>query len=121
MSERIDGLSGVEFTGPRSIQNYSRAGRNIARDLSKEFDFAADEIEAVLIASMKGHPVLQLLGAPDVRMRARRVARRLRRAAELSQGAAVELVKFHMQFKTEFSDVLAPGRTPKSKFDFKED
>jgi hypothetical protein len=122
MSKRIDGLSDIEFTGARSVAEYSRAGRDLCRDASIEFGFSADEIEGALVAAMKGHPLLAVVGAPDVRMRARRVAKRLRRAAELQHGAAVELVKFHSQFRREFADILNPPKTKSGKkFDFKDD
>lgn len=81
----------------------------------------ASELYAVLIRSYKGHPVLGLFGAPDVRLRARRVVRRLKRAAELQRGSSVELVKFHAQFRKEFVDVLPqakPEREQKSGFNW---
>jgi hypothetical protein len=55
------------------------------------------------------------------RLRARRVARRLRRASELAQGAAVEAVKFNAQFRREFADILNPPKSRGKKFDFKDD
>lgn len=121
MSKRINDLSGIEFTGARSVAQYSKAARALCRDLSREFEFSAEEIEGALIASMKGHPLLALVGAPDVRLRARRVARRLRRASELAQGAAVEAVKFNAQFRREFADILNPPRSTRKTFDFKDD
>ncbi|WP_147944526.1 hypothetical protein [Microbispora sp. CSR-4] len=66
--------------------------------------------------------MLALLGAPDVRLRARRVVKRLRRAAELQRGAGVELVKFHAQFRKEFVEVLPPAKPVKrQKFDWTKD
>jgi hypothetical protein len=121
MSKRVDELGNIEFTGAKSVAAYSKAGRNLCRDLCKEFEFSADEIEGALIASMKGNPLLALVGAPDVRMRARRVAKRLRRAAELEQGAATELVKFNAQFRREFADILSPPKTNRKKFNFNDD
>lgn len=120
-SQRIDGLSEIEFTGAKSVAHYSKAARNLCRDLAREFEFGGDEIEGALVAAMKGNPVLALVGAPDVRMRARRVAKRLRRASELAQGAAVEAVKFNAQFRREFADILNPPKTSSKKFDFKDD
>lgn len=110
---RIPELSMIPWEGPRSITEYSRAGRALARDLAEEFSLGADELYAVLVRSFKGHPVLAVFGAPDVRLRARRVVKRLRRAAELQKGAGVELVKFHAQFRKEFVDVLPHAKPEK--------
>ncbi|MEV4183107.1 hypothetical protein AB0J28_16915 [Streptosporangium canum] len=103
---RIPELSNIPWGGPRAITDYAKVGRALCRDLHGEFLIGADELYAVLIRSFKGHPVLALMGAPDVRLRARRVVRRLKRAAELQKGAGVELVKFHQQFRKEFIDQL---------------
>lgn len=110
---RIPELSNIPWEGPRSITEYAKAGRALARDLGEEFALGADELYAVLTRSFKGHPLLAMLGAPDVRMRARRVVKRLQRAAELQKAAGVEMVKFHSQFRKEFVDVLPPAKPEK--------
>ncbi|WP_285696025.1 hypothetical protein [Actinomadura sp. NBRC 104412] len=116
--KRIPELSNIPFTGAKSITQYSQASRGICRDLATEFDMAADEVYGALIASQKGNPLL--LGV-DVKLRARRVRNRLRRASEHAKGAAVESVKFHSQFRKEFADVLNPPKPKKPKFDFKDE
>lgn len=115
---RIPELSNIPWAGPRAITDYSRTGRGLCRELADEFALGADELYAVLVRSFKGHPVLALFGAPDVRLRARRVVKRLRIAAELQRGACVELVKFHAQFRKEFVDVLPPAKPDKRKSEF---
>ncbi len=116
---RIPELANIPFTGSKSITAYSNEARNLCRDLAVEFDMAADEVYGALIASQKGHPLL--LGV-DVRLRARRVRNRLKRAAEHARGAAVESVKFHAQFRREFADILNPPKEKaKKKFDWKDD
>lgn len=114
---KIPELSAIEFTGAGSITEYSKQGRALCRDLGMEFEFAADEVYAVLVASQKGHPAL--FGV-DVRIRARRVAHRLKRASEHARAAGAEVVRFHSQFRLEFADVLNPPKTKKT-FDFKDD
>lgn len=121
MSKRVDELSDMKFTGARSVAQYSTTSRKLCRDLALEFYFSGDELEAVLIGSMKGNGLLALVGAPDVRMRARRVAKRLRIMGELLQGAAAEAAKINAQFRKEFADVLNPPKANKKKFDFKDD
>lgn len=121
---RIPELENIPWEGPRSITDYARIARALVRDVGEEFNLSADELHAVLIRSYKGHPLLALLGAPDVRLRSRRVTRRLRRAAELQRGASVELVKFHAQFRREFVDVLPqakPEKQQKSAFNWDDD
>lgn len=115
---RIPELSNIPWGGPVAITQYAKVGRDLARDLGEEFNLGADELYAVLIRSFKGHPVLSVFGAPDVRMRARRVVKRLKRAAELQRGAGVELVKFHAQFRKEFVDVLPQAKPEKRRSDF---
>ncbi|MBB6343767.1 hypothetical protein FHU36_000276 [Nonomuraea muscovyensis] len=115
---RIPELSAIPWEGPRSITDYARFGRALCRDLGEEFALGSEELYAVLIRSFKGHPVLALLGAPDVRLRARRVVKRLQRAAELQRGAGVELVKFHAQFRKEFVDVLPQAKPEKRQKTF---
>lgn len=116
---RIPELSNIPWQGPRAITDYAKVGRALARDLGEEFNLGADELYAVLIRSFKGHPVLSVFGAPDVKMRARRVVKRLKRAAELQKGAGIELVKFHAQFRKEFVEVLPQAKPEKrSTFDW---
>ena len=117
--KRIPELESIEFTGARSVAAYSRALRDLSRDMSNESEFAAEELVAVL-SRQKGHP---LLAGIDVRMRARRVARRLYRAAQLYNGAAVEAVKLYQEFRMQFSDVInpKPSKTPARRFDFDDD
>ncbi|WP_433414990.1 hypothetical protein ACQP1V_36155 [Microtetraspora malaysiensis] len=122
--QRIPELSNIPWAGPKSITEYAKVGRALARDLGEEFAMGSDELYAVLVRSYKGHPVLSVFGAPDVRLRARRVIRRLKRAAELQRGAAVELVKFHAQFRREFVDVLPqakPEKQRKVEFNWEDD
>ncbi|MCP2336125.1 hypothetical protein [Actinomadura rupiterrae] len=115
--DRIPELSEIPFTGAKSITAYSQAGRKLCRDLTIEFDMAADEVYAALVASQKGNPML--LGV-DVRIRARRVQKRLKRASEHTKAAGAEMVRFHAQFRKEFADVLNPPKS-KPKFNFKDD
>lgn len=121
--KRIDELSNIEFKGARSITEYANQGRDLARDFCVELGFGADAFEAVMreVAKDQGHPLLAIIGGPDIKWKAKRVAKRLRRAAELQQGAAAELVRFHAQFRREFAPALRPPKKPKAKFNFEDD
>ena len=48
----------------------------------------------------------------DVKLRAKRVANRLRRASEGCVGVAAELVRFNKQYRTEF---ITPAQEAKRK------
>lgn len=114
---RIDGLSAIEFDGAKDITIYARNGREICRDLAMEFEAAAEQVIGVL-SRQQGHPLLFGL---DVRLRARRVGNRLRRAAECAQGAGVEVVKFRSEFRYQFANVINPPKNPARKFDWNDD
>jgi hypothetical protein len=116
--KRIPELEAIDFTGAKSVANYSTALRNLSRDMSNEAEFAAEELIAVL-SRQKGHP---LLAGVDVRLRARKVARRLYRASQLFNGAAVESVKLYQEFRFQFADVITPkpSKAP-AKFNFDDD
>jgi len=114
----IPELETIEFTGAQSVAVYSRGLRALARDLAVETAQAAEEIEVVL-RRQGGHPLL--LGL-DTRIRARRVASRLRRCAECSNGLAIEAVRFNTEFRVQFADAIEPRRRkPRDTFDFEDD
>ncbi|MFD0685885.1 hypothetical protein [Actinomadura fibrosa] len=115
---RIPELADIPFTGAKSITEYSQAGRRICRDLAIEFDMGAEEVYQALVATARGNP---LLFGVDIRMRARRVSKRLKRASEHQAAAGAELVAFWAQFRKEFADVLNPPKQPKQPFDFKDE
>lgn len=116
---RIPELSAIEWTGASAITTYAKEGRDICRELCWEFGMAADELYGALVASQKGHPMLFNV---DVKWRARRVAKRLNRAADHAAAAGVEVVKLRLQFRKEFADVIAPAKAkPAKKFDFEDD
>ena len=114
--KRIPELEAIEFNGAKSIAAYSKALRDLARDVANETDFAAEEVVAVL-SRQKGHP---LLAGIDTRMRARKVAKRLHRASECFIGGAIEAVKFNQEFRVQFADVITPkpDRRPARQFNF---
>jgi hypothetical protein len=113
---RIPELQSIEFNGSASIKKYSQKMRDIARDLSWEADFAAEELQAILARQGKGHPLLM---GVDTKLRARKVAKRLHRASELLAGAGVEAVKLYEEFRLQFADIIKPQKPKKQdKFDF---
>lgn len=112
---RIDGLSAIEFDGAKDITIYAKTGRELCRDLAMELEAAAEQLLGVL-SRQSGHPLLM---GVDVRIRARKVSKRLRRAAECAQGAGIEIVKFRSEFRFQFAHIINPPKT-RSKFDWDE-
>lgn len=100
-------LSMIELDGTRGLAAYSKAGRDLCRDIAQELDWAAHEVQAAL-TRMHGHPLLLNI---KTRYHARRVAARLRRARDLQIGAGIELVKFWYEYRNRFGEVISPPRT----------
>lgn len=97
-------LSMIELDGTQGLAAYSKAGRDVCRDLAAELDWAAHEVQNAL-SRMEGHPRLLNIKA---RYHARRVAARLRRARDLQVGAGIEMVKFWYEYRNRFGPALAP-------------
>jgi hypothetical protein len=108
---RIPELSGVQFTGKSSVEQYARVLRGLFRDLAFEVEFGSGELYAVL-SRQQGHPLLMGL---DVRLRARRVCRRLDRLARLMGGGCVESVAFYQEFRRQFEPAIANRKPPVRK------
>ncbi|GII89695.1 hypothetical protein Ssi03_76850 [Sphaerisporangium siamense] len=114
-SRRIPELSTIEINSTSALKKYVDESRRLARDFSVELEWGAEEITAVLTATGKGNP--WLMGV-DVKWRARRVAARARRAAELQRGAAVELVRLWQDFVIQFAPALEQHHKTAKTFDF---
>lgn len=112
---RIPELSMIELNSSSALMKYSQTARDLAREFAYEFDWAAQELEAALIRNGQGNPWLMGL---DVKWRARRVANRARRAAELSRGAGAEMVKLWQDFVIQFAPALEQRQQKKPSFDF---
>jgi hypothetical protein len=116
--DRIPELSGIEFTGHAAVTEYSKALRELLRDVSHEVEFGAEELYAVL-SRQNGHP---LLFGVDVKIRARKVVKRLHRVHELAAGGAIEAVKFYREFRMQFAEAInPPKKQPAKAFDFNDD
>lgn len=96
---RIDELD-VEFAGSltEAFRAYSRELYALARRWQFELDMAASDSRAAM-ESLQGHPLL--LGL-DVRLKARRVSSRLKRAQALAHGLAEEARRFDRAYRRHF-------------------
>ncbi|MFD0887733.1 hypothetical protein ACFQ08_24595 [Streptosporangium algeriense] len=97
----ITELSGIEFTGSLGVAflAYGRALTALAERWNVELEIAAADAEAAM-ASMKGHALLFGL---DSKVRARRVARRLKRAQTLVAALGERGEKFHRSYRRHFT------------------
>jgi hypothetical protein len=109
-------LSMIELNGTKGLATYSKAGRDLCRDIAQELDWAAHEVQASL-ARMHGHPLLMNI---KVRFHARRVAARLRRARDLQIGSGIEMVKFWQEYRSRFGPAISPPKNPpkRQRWDF---
>ncbi|PPK65764.1 hypothetical protein V5P93_000349 [Actinokineospora auranticolor] len=98
---RIGELARVEFTGSmgEAIGHYSAALRTISRRWDTELGLASADVRAALV-SIRG----SWLGLDKAarRLRARRVARRLRRAQSLASALADRADRFRVQYARQF-------------------
>lgn len=100
MSGEISELASIEFEGSlgEAFKAYGKALEEIGDRWATELEMAAVDAEAAM-GSMKGH--LLLFGI-DSKLKARRVAKRLKRARELASDLADRGDKFHREYTRNF-------------------
>ncbi|MER5419893.1 hypothetical protein [Streptosporangium roseum] len=101
MSRRnITELSTIEFTGSlgAAFHAYGKQLTGLAERWGTELEIAAVDAEAAM-SSMKGHALLFGL---DSKVRARRVAKRLKRAQTLAAALAEQGENFHRTYRKHF-------------------
>ena len=100
MTRKITELSSIEFTGSLSeaFREYRKALDAFASRWKSELEIAAVDAEAAM-SSMKGHVLLFGL---DSKIRARRVAKRLKRAQDLAHGISQRAHKFERSYRRNF-------------------
>jgi hypothetical protein len=99
-SRNITELSSIEFTGSlgEAFSAYGKQLKELAERWALELEIAAVDAEAAM-SSMKGH--LLLFGL-DTRVRAWRVARRLKRAHDLAMALADRGEEFPRAYRKNF-------------------
>lgn len=102
---KIPGLSAVEMRGTQDVALYATEMRDLSRTIAAELDYTAAELQATL-----SHAGTSLGDKFTARAKARKVTRRLRRARDLYQGAAIEAVKFWAAYRQEYDPVINPSR-----------
>ncbi|MBX6386697.1 MAG: hypothetical protein IRZ07_27595 [Microbispora sp.] len=112
---RIPELAAIELKSTTALKRYTDESRRLAKDFAMELETAALEIETILSATGQGNVLL--LGY-DNKLRARRVASRAARAADLQRGVAVEMTRLWHDFLIAYAPLLQNHRTPERTFDF---
>lgn len=112
---RIPELAAIELTSTNALKKYTEEARRLSRDFGTELEMAALEIEAILSATGQGN--IALMGM-DVKWRARHIAKRAHRAADLQRGVSVEMVRLWHDFQIQFAPLLQNHKTPGKTFDF---
>lgn len=97
-------LTELELRGSSDVAAYSQTLRNHLRDLATELDLTASELQRTLESSTG-----TALDRGIARMKARKVARRLRRARDLINGAAVEGARLWQTYMVEYADLISPN------------
>jgi hypothetical protein len=108
-------LDKIEFYVPSDITKYAETMRDIGRGLEFELACSASELQAML-----GNSGGTIYERAVAKMKARRVAARLKRASHLARGISVEGIKFYKTFQREFALALSPPKkSTKKTFDWK--
>ena len=102
----ISELADVEFEGSlgAAFYAYSQELQTLGRRLAFELEMGASDSQAMM-SRLHGHP---LLFGVDARIRARIVAKRLKRGQNLAKGLITEGRKFHKDYEKHF--LKAVGR-----------
>ena len=105
MNRNVRAIAEIEIKGTEDVATYSVSLRDLLRGLAVELDLTAHELQATL-----EHSTGTALDRGLARMKARRVARRLHRARDLVNGAAIEGARFWTTYQTEYADLINPGK-----------
>lgn len=114
-STRIPELAAIELKSTTALKKYTEESRRLAKDFAMELETAALEIESILTSTGQGNPLLLNF---DNKLRARRVATRAARAADLQRGVAVEMTRLWHDFLIAYAPLLQNHKTPAKTFDF---
>jgi hypothetical protein len=109
--QKIPNLSVIELRGTQDVAIYSQALRDASRLMANEIDYTAAELQAAL-----GRAGASFGDKWTARAKARRVTRRLRRARDLYNGAAIEAVKFWAVYRQEYDPMITPAKTAGQKW-----
>jgi hypothetical protein len=96
MARSVDNLSKMELAGTEDFNKYLLECKNVCKALAIETGSRADEIQAILIENTKGFD--RLAG----RMKARKVARQLKRVSEAAQRGMIHSARTWAVYRREY-------------------
>lgn len=105
MKRTTRAVSEIEIRGTEDVATYSTALRDLLTGIATELDLTAAELQATL-----EHSTGTMLDRGVARLKARRVARRLHRARDLINGAAIEGARLWAEYNREYADMIHPGK-----------
>jgi hypothetical protein len=102
--QQISRLGDVEFRGKvgENVTTYAKRLQRLSHAFGAQLTNDAQDAERAMRRLSGRHPLLKGM---ELRFRARRVSRRLRRASELFVGLGAEAVKFQAEYKKQFHNV----------------
>lgn len=103
-------LADIEFESASDVVRYGDTMRKLGRTMQLELHTAADELQAVLAQSTGS-----VFDRAVSRRKAKKIANRLRRAADDARNMAVEGVRLHRDFRREYAQLIDPPKTRKGK------
>lgn len=106
-------LDKIEFRKPSDLEQFSKTSKTLLREIRDILECAAEDVNFAL-RTIEGHPALF---GQDVRLKAWRVANRLKRAAEACNGAALETTRFYAEYERQFGVPFAAAKKRRPKFD----
>ena len=107
MSNRVAGLSKIELMGTEDLEKYLTELKSHYRELKDEIDNAADIMQVTLEESTPGFDKF------SARMKARKVARQLKRSGDAAHRGMIHAVRTWAIYKREYepkTDTKKPKR-----------
>lgn len=98
----------------QELERYCKKARDLCRDIYMDFSFAADELQQNLATLPTSNLRFSAgpVGAANSKLRARKVARQLRKAAEAQKYAGVQVVRTWREFTRAFAPEIEARRRP---------
>ncbi|MFC3997964.1 hypothetical protein ACFOVU_18665 [Nocardiopsis sediminis] len=106
----ISELEAIEFETGSDVRKYTELVRRLSRAVAMELEYSAQELEAVL----KDLPPGDGDGHLTARIKARSVARHLRRAAEAQRTVGIESVRTWGSMLKHFEHLIKPKKRKKT-------
>jgi hypothetical protein len=96
MTSRVPNLQKIELMGTEELEKYLTELKNTFRDLKQEIDESADIMQVALEENMPG------LDRFSSRMKARKVARQLKRAGDAAHRGMIHSVRTWMIYRQQY-------------------